>query len=59
MMNGSVNGLRYRDKILAPFVASYAGALGQEFSLMGDKSTAHRACIITAYLEEQGVERMD
>ena len=57
MMNGSVNGLRYRYEILAPFVVTYA--VGQEFILMDDNATAHRARIVTAYLEDHGIERMD
>ena len=59
MMNGSVNGLRCRVEILAPFVVPYIGAVGQKFILMDDNATAHRARIVTAYLEDQGIERMD
>ena len=59
MMNGSVNHLRYRDEILVPFVVPYAGAIGQEFILMDNNETASRARIVTTYLEDQGIERMD
>ena len=55
MMNGSVNGLRYKDMILAPFVFPYAGAVGQELIQMDDNATAHRASIVTAYLEDQEI----
>ena len=58
MLNGSGNVLRYRDEILAPFVVPSAGAVGQEFILMDDNRTAHHARIVTAYLEDQGIERM-
>ena len=56
--NGTVNGQRYRDEILAPYVVPYAGAVGQEFILMDDNATAHRARIVNAYLEDQGIHRM-
>ena len=48
--NGTVNGQRYRDEILAPYVVPYAGAVGQEFILMDDNATAQRARIVNAYL---------
>ena len=43
--NGTVNGQRYRDEILAPYVVPYAGAVVQEFILMDDNATAH--CCLT------------
>ena len=51
-MNGTVNGQRYRDEILAPYVVPYAGAVGQEFILMNDNATAHRV------LKDQGIHQM-
>ena len=56
--NGTVNGQRYRDEILAPYVVPYAGAVGQEFILMDDNATANRARYVNAYLEDQGIHRM-
>ena len=58
-MNGTVTGLRYRDEILSPYVVPYAGAVGQDFILMDDNATAHRSRIVTAFLDQQGIERMD
>lgn len=58
-MNGTVNARRYIDEILAPYVIPYAGAIGQEFVLMDDNATAHRARVVNQYLDDQGVERMD
>lgn len=57
-MNGSVTAQRYRDEILEQYVVPYAGAVGQEFILMDDNATAHRARIVNAFLDEQGIERM-
>jgi hypothetical protein len=48
-MNGSVTGQRYRDEILAQYVVPYAGAVGQEFILMDDNATAHRARIVNDF----------
>ena len=56
--NGTVSGQRYRDEILAPYVVPYVGAVGQEFILMDDDATAHRARIVNAYLEDQDIHRM-
>ena len=50
VMNRSVNGVRYRDGILAPFGVPYADPVGQELILMDDNATAHRVRIVTAYL---------
>ena len=36
----------------------YACAVGQEFILMDDNTTAHRAKIVSAYLEDQDIHRM-
>ena len=43
--NGTVNGQRYRDEILAPYVVPCAGAVVQEFILMDDNATAHQIAI--------------
>ena len=58
LMNGIVNGQRYRDEILALYVVPYAGAVGQEFILMDDNATAHCARTVNAYIEDQGIHRM-
>jgi hypothetical protein len=44
--NGSLTGIRYRDEILAPIVRFYAGANGDDFILMDDNATPHRARIV-------------
>ena len=57
-VNGSLTGQRYRDEILAPYAVPYAGAVGPDFILMVDNATAHRARIVNAFLDEQGIQRM-
>ena len=40
-------------------VVPYAAAIGQGFILMDDNAPAHRARVVTRYLEEEGIERME
>ncbi|GFT85696.1 uncharacterized protein TNCV_4026511 [Trichonephila clavipes] len=56
---GTVNGLRYRDEILDPYVRPYAAAIGNDFILMDDNARPHRARIVEEYLEDHGLERME
>ena len=58
VLNGTVNARRYIDDILGPYVIPYAGAISEEFVLIDDNATAHRARIVIQYREDQGVERM-
>ncbi|GFX39204.1 transposable element Tcb2 transposase [Trichonephila clavipes] len=55
---GTVNALRYRDKILDPYVRPYA-AIGNDFILMDDNARPHQARIVEEYLEDHGLERME
>lgn len=57
--NGSLTGVRYRDEILNPFVRPYAGAVGPEFLLMDDNARPHRARVVSRFLEEETIQRMD
>ena len=43
--NGTVNGQRYRDEILVPYVVPYASAVVQEFLLMDDNATTHEIAV--------------
>ena len=43
--NGTVNGQRHRDEILAPYMVPYAGAVVQEFILTNDNATAHEIAL--------------
>ncbi|GFU98167.1 transposable element Tcb2 transposase [Trichonephila clavipes] len=53
---GTVTGLRYRDKILDPYVRPYAAAIGNDFILMDDNARPRRARIVEEYLEDHGLE---
>ena len=57
--NGALTGLRYRDEILDPIVRPFAGAVGLDFTLMDDNARPHRARVVTEYLEQEGITRMD
>ena len=43
--NGTVNGQRHRDEILAQYMVPYAGAVVQEFILTNDNATAHEIAV--------------
>jgi hypothetical protein len=54
-----LTGIRYRDEILAPIVRLYAGTNGDDFILMDDNATPHRARIVNEYFQQETNERMD
>ncbi|GFU17751.1 uncharacterized protein TNCV_1744961 [Trichonephila clavipes] len=54
-----VTGLRYRDKILDPYVRPYAAAIGNDFILMDDNARPHRAGIVEEYLEDHEVAALN
>ena len=54
-----MTGIRYRDEIHAPIVRLYAGAIGDDFILMDDNATPHRARIVNEYHQQETFERMD
>jgi hypothetical protein len=56
---GNLSGVRYRDEILHPIVKPYAGAVGDGFILMDDNARPHRARVVTDYLENETIERME
>jgi hypothetical protein len=56
---GNLSGVRYRDEILHPIVRPYAGAVGDGFILMDDNGGPHRARVVTDYLENETIERME
>ena len=57
--NGALTAVRYRDEIVQRFVRNYAGAVGENFVLMDDNARPHRGRVVTRYLEEEGIERME
>ncbi|GBM21751.1 hypothetical protein AVEN_118279-1 [Araneus ventricosus] len=56
---GTVTGVRYRDKILEPYVRLFRGAVGPEFILMDDNTRQHRALLVDEFLESGDIRRMD
>ena len=58
-IDGNLNGRRYIDEVLRPEVIPYAGAVGPNFVLQDDNATPHRARIVTQFLQDEGIERME
>jgi hypothetical protein len=56
---GTLTGQRYIDDILDNKVRLYAGAVGDQFILMDDNVSPHRARVVQDYLERESIERMD
>ncbi|GFX31471.1 transposable element Tcb1 transposase [Trichonephila clavipes] len=55
---GSVNGTRYCNEILLPYVRLFRGAMGLQF-LMDDNAPCHRTVAAEQLLESEDIERMD
>ncbi|GFW86532.1 hypothetical protein TNCV_4333161 [Trichonephila clavipes] len=56
---GSVNGTRYCNEILLPYVRLFRGAMGLQFLFMDDNSLCHRTVAAEQLLESENIERMD
>ncbi|GFT86002.1 transposable element Tcb2 transposase [Trichonephila clavipes] len=56
---GSVNGIRYCNEILLPYVRLFRGAMGLQFLFMDDNATCHRTVATEQLLESEDIERMD
>ncbi|GFU73353.1 transposable element Tcb2 transposase [Trichonephila clavipes] len=56
---GSVNGTRYCNEILLPYVRLFRGAMGLQFLLMDDNAPCHRTVAAEQLLENEDIERMD
>ncbi|GFX71887.1 transposable element Tcb2 transposase [Trichonephila clavipes] len=56
---GSVNGTRYCNEILLPYVRLFRGAMGLQFSFMDDNAPCHRTVAAEQLLESEDIERMD
>ncbi|GFW94916.1 transposable element Tcb1 transposase [Trichonephila clavipes] len=56
---GSVNGTRYCNEILLPFVRLFRGAMGLQFLFMDDNAPCHRTVAAEQLLESEDIERMD
>ncbi|GFS89684.1 transposable element Tcb2 transposase [Trichonephila clavipes] len=56
---GSVNGTRYCNEILLPYVCLFRGAMGLQFLFMDDNAPCHRPVAAKQLLESEDIERMD
>ncbi|GFY16684.1 transposable element Tcb2 transposase [Trichonephila clavipes] len=56
---GSVNGTRYCNEILLPYVRLFRGAMGLQFLFMDDNASCHRTVAAEQLLESEDIERMD
>ncbi|GFU59487.1 transposable element Tcb2 transposase [Trichonephila clavipes] len=56
---GSVNGTRYLNEILLPYVRPFRGAMGLQFLFMDDNAPCHRTVAAEQLLESEDIERMD
>ncbi|GFW98070.1 uncharacterized protein TNCV_2491261 [Trichonephila clavipes] len=54
---GSVNGTRYCNEILLPYVRLFRGAMGLQFLLMDDNAPCHRTVAAEQLLESEDIER--
>ncbi|GFS90404.1 transposable element Tcb2 transposase [Trichonephila clavipes] len=56
---GSVNGTRYCNEILLPYVRLFRGAMGLQFLFMDYNAPCHRTVAAEQLLESEDIERMD
>ncbi|GFU45675.1 transposable element Tc1 transposase [Trichonephila clavipes] len=56
---GSVNGTRYCNEILLPYVRLFRGAMGLQFLFMDDNAPCHRTVAAEQLLESEDIEHMD
>ncbi|GFX53785.1 transposable element Tc1 transposase [Trichonephila clavipes] len=56
---GSVNGTRYCNEILLPYVRLFRGSMGLQFLFMDDNAPCHRTVTAEQLLESEDIEHMD
>ncbi|GFW57766.1 transposable element Tcb2 transposase [Trichonephila clavipes] len=56
---GSVNGTRYCNEILLPYVRLFRSAMGLQFLFMDDSAPCHHTVAAEQLLESEDIERMD
>ncbi|GFU47647.1 transposable element Tcb2 transposase [Trichonephila clavipes] len=56
---GSVNGTRYCNEILLPYLRLFRGAMGLQFLFMDDNAPCHHTVAAEQLLESEDIERMD
>ncbi|GFU92209.1 transposable element Tcb2 transposase [Trichonephila clavipes] len=58
-LKGAVNGTRYCNEILLPYVRLFRGAMGLQFLFTDDNAPCHRTVAAEQLLESEDIERMD
>lgn len=58
IVNGTITGQSYLEKVVDPYVRLYAVAIGSDFVLMDDNVRPRRARIVNDYLSAEGRQRM-
>ena len=58
-VQGNMNSQYYRDSVLETLVLPIRNRVGAQFILMDDNARPHRARIITTFLEEHEIQRME
>ncbi|GFW71792.1 transposable element Tc3 transposase [Trichonephila clavipes] len=58
-LKGTVNGTRYCNDILLPYVRLFRGTIGLQFLFMDDNAPCHRTVAAEQLLESEDIERMD
>ncbi|GFV19771.1 transposable element Tcb1 transposase [Trichonephila clavipes] len=56
---GSINGTRYCNEILLPYVRLFRGAMGLQFLFMDDSAPCHLTVAAEQLLESEDIQRMD
>ena len=59
LVQGNLTGVRYRDEIVRRFVLPTLQAMGPGAILQDDNATPHRARMVTAFLQQHQVTRMN
>lgn len=59
IVDGNLNAVRYRDEILQPVAIPYLRQLGANGILQDDNARPHRARVITDYLQNARINRME
>ena len=59
IVHGRLNAIRYRDEILQPLIMPALQAIGPGSILQDDNATPHRARVVTNFLQQQHIQRLD
>ena len=59
MVDGNLTGIRYLNEIIRPLVLPGLQQIGGGAVLQDDNARPHRARVVTDFLRQQGIARMD